>query len=210
MTKKNTNNFDNKLEIEHYLNDNDVVKDLFIKKSRLRKHKSSKSVDKMKCKTCCKWKNVKKFNSLKFSDVSRCFDDKSNKNNSNCGDKLQENGTLKSVNKNSINKMYEENKNYSETNSFSKCLDKVSSKYLNTLKKNKKYFLRNENKRSTTKKLKCQCKYTKRCLNEILNVCTKNKKCRKKPMKIKTLHKNYTRFIAMKIKPKKTQFHCLW
>ena len=52
MTKKNTNNFDNKLEIEHYLNDNDVVKDLFIKKSRLRKYKSSKAVDKMKCESC--------------------------------------------------------------------------------------------------------------------------------------------------------------
>ena len=111
---------------------------------------------------------------------------------------------------NSINKVHKRNTSSSETDLFSKCLDKPSSKDLNALKKNKQDFLRNENKRSTTKKLKCQCKYTKRCLNEILNVCTKYKKCRKKPMKIKILHKNYTRFIAMKIKPIKTQFHCLW
>ena len=71
MTKKNTNNFDNKLEIEHYLNDNDVVKDLFIKKSRLRKHKSSKFVDKMKCKTCCKWKNVNKGNDNHMMNFTR-------------------------------------------------------------------------------------------------------------------------------------------
>ena len=147
---------------------------------------------------------------MTYSDVSRCFDDKSNKNISYCGDKLQQNTTLKSVKKNVVNKVKNGKMNNSETSSFSKCLDKVSSKNLNALKKNKQDFLRNETKRSTTKRLSCQCKYTKRCLNEILNVCTKNKKCRKKPMKIKTLHKNYTRFVAMKIKPKKTQFHCLW
>merc|ERR1712200_222014 len=106
--------------------------------------------------------------------------------------------------------MGEVNMNISETDSFSKYLDKPKIKSFKASHKSKMNFPKTKNKKSTIKSLKCQCKYSTKCLNEILNVCTKDKKCRKNPMKIKTLHKNYTRLIAMKMKPKKTQFLCLW
>ena len=207
MTKENTEHFDN-LEIEKYLNDKDVVKDLFIKNARSQKHKDSKAVDKMKCKNCCNWNKVEEFNSFTFSDVSKYK--RSNISISNYGDKLHEITTLESINKNDTDKKYEVNRKISETDSFSKYLEKPTIKSLKASHKSKTDLSTIKSKKSKIKRLKCQCKYSTKCLNEILNVCTKDKKCRKNPMKIKTLHKNYTRFIAMKIKPKKIKFHCLW
>ena len=186
MNKEKINKFDG-IETKKHLHESDfyTYEEPATKKSKARKLKNYKYFEKSKVEYCKTNKNLIKLDSSVSSYEQR----------------------------NKANKLFKENKTDSETNLFLKYLDQISKYDLNVLEElnnDKRAVSTSKNKKPSRKKSKCQCKHSTKCLDGILNVCTKDKKCRKKPMKIKTLHKNYTRLIASRLKPRKVPFYCLW